>query len=373
MPDQLTLSGLYNSAVIYTAHVDDAVIAQVKQLLDEPFVQDEYIAIMPDTHIGKGAVIGTTMTIKNKKVCPNLVGVDIGCGIMVTEVDIGHPDRPAFEKLDQVIRKSIPSGFSIHQYPEAFAPLSDLTFTIAHINRIRQSLGTLGGGNHFIELGQNDQGQYFLAVHTGSRNLGLTVATYHQKKALDHCRPFHGTAKVKTPSLSYLEGAQLNDYLNDLAVSQQYAHRNRELISDRILSRMNWQAVDRFDSVHNYIDLEQRILRKGATDASKGKKLIIPLNMKDGSLMATGKGNPEWNYSAPHGAGRLLSRRQAKKTLSFAHFKEVMQDVYSTSIRRETLDEAPMAYKKAASITDNISETVTITARVRPVYNFKSS
>ncbi|WP_228588715.1 RtcB family protein [Alkalibacterium sp.] len=373
MVEKMILEGQFNQAVIYTRVVDEKVREQAIQLLNEPFVKGEHIAIMPDTHIGKGAVIGTTMTTKNKKICPNLVGVDIGCGIMVTKLDPTHLSERDFKRLDQVIRTHIPSGFNVNIKAKNFNRLDDLTFELDKLMRVKQSLGSLGGGNHFIEVSRNEQGDYYLTVHTGSRSLGLTVANHHQRIAGNDCLKTVTSPKVAQPDLAYLEGQHLDDYLNDLTIAQEYAHANRLLISDRILRHMNWTAVDQFDSVHNYIDPVQGILRKGATDASKGTRLIIPLNMKDGGIIAKGKGNPEWNYSAPHGAGRVLSRRQAKKQLSLAIFKDTMKDIYSTSVKMDTLDEAPMAYKNPTDIIDNIEETVAILEHIRPVYNFKAS
>lgn len=373
MSEKIILEGLYNKAVVYTNVIDEKVKKQIVELLNEPFVKEEHIAIMPDTHIGKGAVIGTTMTTRNKKVCPNLVGVDIGCGIMVTKLNKKHLEEKDFKKLDEVIRRHITYGFDVNLRPEKFERLADLTFKLDKPTRVRQSLGSLGGGNHFIELARNEQGDYYLTVHTGSRSLGLTVAQHHQKVAQKDCLTKTSSAKVSQPDLAYLEGRHLNDYLNDMQIAQNYAHQNRQLISDRIMKHMGWEAVDRFDSVHNFIDMKTGILRKGATDASKGKRLVIPLNMRDGSVIATGKGNKEWNESAPHGAGRVLSRRQAKQHLSLSEFKKVMTDIYSTSVKKETLDEAPMAYKNPAEILGSIDDTVDVLEFIRPVYNFKGS
>lgn len=371
MAEKIVLVGQYNEAVVYTNEIDEKVKEQVTALLNESFVKGEHIAVMPDTHIGKGAVIGTTMTTRNEKVCPNLVGVDIGCGIMLTKLKQSHLNDVDFKKLDDVIRKHVPFGFDVNLKPEPFEQLKNLTFKLNKPLRVKQSLGSLGGGNHFIEIARNEMGDYYLTVHTGSRRLGLTVAQHHQKIAQKDCLVNSPSAKVAQPDLAYLEGKHLTNYLNDMQIAQDYAQKNRQLIAERIIKHMSWEAVDRFDSVHNFIDLDTGILRKGATDASKGKRLVIPLNMRDGSVIARGKGNKEWNESAPHGAGRVLSRRQAKQQVSLVEFKKSMAAIYSTSVKKETVDEAPMAYKQSEDVLNNIEETVDILERIKPVYNFK--
>lgn len=371
MGKQVVLKGTVNTATVYTDQFDKDLEKQIIQLLNEPFGEGETIAIMPDTHIGKGAVIGTTMTTRNKKVSPNLVGVDIGCGIMVTKLKDGPFSKSDYMKLDQVIKEYVPSGFQVNKRTERFNRLNDLTFKLKKKQRIMQSIGSLGGGNHFIELAKNEKDEFYLAIHSGSRSLGLTVANHHQRLAKEHCLKKGEQPKVNAPALAYLEGTQLEDYLNDLYIAQEYAHQNRLRMTEKIIQHMGWTVSDQFDSVHNYIEPEKGILRKGATDASEGKRLIIPLNMRDGSIIAKGKGNPAWNHSAPHGAGRVLSRSAAKKELSFEFFQATMSEVYSTSVKKGTLDEAPMAYKEAKDIIDNIGDTVEILELIKPVYNFK--
>lgn len=377
---ELTLTGTYNSAVVFTDEVEENALRQIELLLEQPFLKGERIRVMPDVHAGKGSTIGTSLTIFNQKVVPNLVGVDIGCGIRVFEVRGVNPKELA--KLDQQIKLLIPSGFSVHPLPitEPFHLLDQLTFSVDNPDRIHLSQGTLGGGNHFIELGTNQKGQYFLQIHSGSRNLGHQIARYHQKLAQDYQQILEEVAreqgKTFTPvpkDLAYLEGQLLEDYLTDMKIAQVFAVNNRLLMGERLIKQMGWQVVDTFDSMHNYIDIKCQLLRKGATDASKGTRLVIPLNMRDGSLICTGLGNPHWNYSAPHGAGRIMSRTEARNKLSLADFKETMAAVYSTSISKRTLDEAPFAYKKASMIQEAIGETVEITDHITPIYNFKAT
>lgn len=372
MTNRIELTGMYNTATVFTDKIDDDVRAQIIQLLNEAFIAGEHIAIMPDTHVGKGAVVGLTMTTKNQKVCPNLVGADIGCGIMVTAIEAQKLNINDFERLDQVIRQYIPSGFAVNQQPGDFTAMAALSFPMAKPERMAQSLGSLGGGNHFIELSQNQAGNYFLLIHSGSRAFGHTISTHHQQLALNYCHPEAAPPRVKDPQLSYLEDDLLADYLHDLHIAQDFAHQNRRLMTERILQHMHWSAVDQFDVAHNYIDAESGILRKGAIDAAKGQRLVIPLNMRDGSLFAVGRGNPEWNYSAPHGAGRILSRSQAKAQLSLEAFQLTMRDVYSTTVTRATLDEAPMAYKDIRDILGPITATADIIEQIKPVYNFKA-
>lgn len=322
---------------------------------------------MPDAHAGAGSVVGTTMTIGDR-ITPNLVGVDIGCGMEVVRLGKCRMD---FKKLDSVIRQSVPSGFAIRKQAHHFASRADLSgLTCARaINKEKflKSVGTLGGGNHFIEVARDETaGDYYLIIHSGSRNPGMQTALFHQKIAGDD-RP------EEVPfELAYLEGQKFEDYAHDVEIMQDYAALNRRAIADEILKGMKWKADSSFSTIHNYLEMETMILRKGAVSAQKGEKLIIPMNMRDGSLLCEGLGNPDWNYSAPHGAGRIFSRKEAKEKITLTQFKQAMEGVYSTSVSRDTLDESPQAYKPMSDIVAQIGETVQIRSILKPVYNFKA-
>jgi len=354
---------------------------------------------MPDYHAGKGCVIGTTIQLQNR-VVPNLVGVDVGCGVFVAELNETGID---FSKLDATIRAHIPSGQDIHQEVSParhFVEFEGKQFVASGLkdDYTNLSLGTLGGGNHFIELAKDEDDQHYLLIHTGSRYVGAKVANWHQKRAYENLRREDLTEKIEamkqqgrqqeiqsmiqaykeqTPfvpkDLSYLEGEAFHDYIHDMKIAQQFARMNRWTIAETIAKQMDWHFTDTFDTIHNYIDTETMTLRKGAVRANKDEKLVIPMNMRDGSLICIGKGNAEWNYSAPHGAGRMFSRRAAKKALNMADFKDTMQGIWTTSVNEETLDEAPMAYKPMTEITSAIGETVDIVKVIKPVYNFKAS
>lgn len=403
---ELELQGKHNKAKVFTHNIEETAVGQVIEMLNQSFTEGEQVRIMPDVHAGKGATVGTTMTIKNQKVVPNLVGVDIGCGIMVSFLGkLQNTDDREWGKLDNVVNSSIPAGFnkrnSAIDGEKTDKMLKNLTFYAQDSenlwNNIRLSLGTLGGGNHFIELAKDDEDNFYLLVHTGSRSLGLNVAKYHQAVAENYHKEnpkvkeelikklkAEGrqadiqtelkkiTPEVKNMDLAYLEGVAVSDYLNDMDIAQRYAVANRTHISDIIIKEMGWALEDRFDSMHNYIDIANEMLRKGATDAKEGMRLVIPLNMRDGSILGIGKGNPDWNYSAPHGAGRIMSRSKAKENIELESFVETMKDVYSTSVGQSTLDEAPFAYKPSQEIIEAIEETVEIEKIVKPVYNFKS-
>ncbi len=391
----MLLEGKFNQAKVFTEEVEETAKSQIIEMLDQEFVKNETVRIMPDVHAGKGSTIGTTMTISNQKVVPNLVGVDIGCGISVYDLgDIGDPD---WSKLDKVIAEFVPSGNKVRNKmvsnPFGF---NQLSFDLFNENRIQLSKGTLGGGNHFIEISKSGD-NYFLMIHSGSRNLGVQVAKHHQDAAINYHKSdvYDKKALIKqlreegrekeieaelkkikpiafNKDLAFLEGDLLDAYLNDMAIAQKFAIENRALMAAVIIDKMGWQPIDSFDSIHNYIDLANGILRKGATDASKGTRLVIPLNMRDGAIIAVGKGNQDWNCSAPHGAGRVMSRTKAKELVSFSDFEESMKGIYSTSVVESTIDESPFAYKKAHSIIDNIQDTVEIQDIVKPVYNFKA-
>lgn len=393
------LQGKYNTAKVFTENVDDMTIGQVIELCNQPFVEGSKIRIMPDTHAGKGSVIGTTMTITDK-VVPNLVGVDIGCGMNVTKLAIKAKDIN-FEELDAVINKHVPSGMTARSKSHRNAKEIPFDQVLAPINRDRaeKSIGTLGGGNHFIEVNEDEDGFIYLVIHSGSRNIGKTVAEYYQEVAIKRLSENRKETDVKieqlkaegrqaeiseflkeskknrpaiNKALAYVEGKDMEDYIHDLTIAQQYALVNRNTMAEVILENMGWVAIEKFDTIHNYIDVENMILRKGAISAQKGEVVIIPMNMRDGSLICVGKGNPDWNFSGPHGAGRLMSRSKAKELINLEEFKETMKDVWSTSVVQSTLDESPFAYKPMDEIIQNVKESVDILKVIKPLYNFKA-
>lgn len=393
------LQGRFGTAKVFADVVDQKAIAQVVDLLNQPYAAGSKIRMMPDIHAGAGCTIGTTMTITDK-VCPNLVGVDIGCGMEVAILDKDIDP----EEIDNVVRKYIPAGFAIHEKEHDLAKLLDFNELRCKgnvdIERAKRSIGTLGGGNHFIEVDEDENGVTYLVVHSGSRHLGVEIANYYQKAGYDRLRAVPREEIKKTVSqlkqagrcgdiekaieemkkarqkvpkdLAYLHGDLMDDYLNDMKFAQEFARMNRGAILSEILYHLDTEPVDRFETVHNYIDLESGILRKGAVSAKHGERLIIPMNMRDGSLICVGKGNEDWNCSAPHGAGRLFSRSEAKERFTVDEFKRQMDGIYSTSIGQSTLDECPMAYKSMQSILDNIGPTVDVTNVISPLYNFKA-
>lgn len=366
----MELRGKYSNAKIFTDNVDETTIGQVINLCNQEFSKDSNIRIMPDCHAGAGCVIGTTMKITDK-IVPNLVGVDIGCGVTVKSFKKRKMD---LNELDSIIRKNIPSGFNINEkpyprvakwYKEELEKYND----IVPLDRALKSIGTLGGGNHFIELNEDDE-NYYLVVHSGSRNLGKQIAEFHQKRATElhpECPKDLAYLDLKT------EYAYYTDYIKDMLFAQHYARINRFTILDTILEKLKIEENGCIESVHNYIDNDSKILRKGAVSAIKGEILIIPINMRDGSLICVGKGNEDWNCSAPHGAGRILSRGQAKSKINIEEFKKSMEGIYSTCVNNSTIDESPMAYKDIDSIVSNISDTVEIQKIIKPIYNFKNS
>jgi len=364
------IRGEYNSAKVFTYNIENGAMAQIQELCNQEFVKNSIIRIMPDVHEGIGCTIGTTMTITDK-VVPNLVGVDIGCGMETVKLKQKSMD---FEKLDRTIYAYIPSGFDIRKKPHKYVEYTELDKLVCkkHVNleRARLSIGTLGGGNHFIEVNRDKNDDLYLVVHTGSRHLGKQVAEYYQKLAYEVLKS-KGIRISK--HLAYVHGENFRNYLNDMKIVQQYAVYNHKAIVDEILEKMDLEAVDRFTTIHNYIDLEDMILRKGAISAKKGEKVLIPINMRDGSLICIGKGNKDWNYSAPHGAGRIMSRRKAKETISLEEFKKTMEGIYTTTVNRDTLDECALAYKPMDEIINNIQDTVEIIDIIRPLYNFKAA
>lgn len=393
------LKGKYAEAKVFTDIVDEESISQVTTLLNQPFVEGSRIRMMPDIHAGAGCTIGTTMTITDK-ICPNLVGVDIGCGMETVRIEEDHIEP---EKLDILIRENIPSGFMIRTAPHQFTQQIDLKrlrcANHVDINRGLLSLGTLGGGNHFIEADRDDDGHIYIVIHSGSRHLGLEIANYYQRVA----RVLLGDNKVETdraieelkkagrqreiaaflkelkkqkpkipPELAYVEGETFDNYIADMKLAQEYAMLNRKAMMDVIITGLGLHIAEEFTTIHNYIDVDNHILRKGSVSAQLGEKLLIPINMRDGSLVCVGKGNEDWNFSAPHGAGRLFSRSTAKQNFTVEEFQHEMEGIYTTSVNQSTLDECPMAYKSIDDIVENIEPTVEIKAIIKPIYNFKA-
>ena len=395
----LTISGKYNRAKVFTSVMDSESVKQVVGILNLESLKDTKIRMMPDIHAGKGCTVGTTIKLKDK-VIPNLVGVDIGCGMLLIRIKEKDLD---LKKLDHVIADHIPSGYSIHGEPLKQAKKFDFSRFRCPVNaeNAKKSIGSLGGGNHFIEVNSDDEGNHYLVIHSGSRHLGLEICKYYQDLAYHNCnhsskeevqalitklkaegrhreieKEIHKLKDVKRTDipkdLCHLEGKDFSDYIHDMKIAQEYALLNRQAIADIIMEKMGWHIEDSFSTIHNYIDTDHMILRKGAVSAREGERLLIPINMRDGSLICIGKGNSNWNCSAPHGAGRLMSRNEAKATLSMEEFRETMNGIYTTSVCQETLDEAPAAYKSLSDIVDNIGETVEIVKQIKPIYNFKA-
>ncbi len=366
----IELKGKYASAMVFTDIVDAESISQVIHFLNQPYVQGSRIRMMPDIHAGAGCTIGTTMTVRDK-ICPNLVGVDIGCGMETVRLKERHME---LQKLDKLIRQEIPSGFAIRSKPHPYAKKLELEklhcAKQVNLDRAYSSIGTLGGGNHFIEADRDDAGNLYLVIHSGSRHLGKQIATWYQDAGYEALRQ-QPDGHVPKP-LAYVEGGLREQYLQDMAIAQAFADWNRRAMMDVIVKGMGLHVEDRFTTVHNYIDIENGILRKGAVSAQKGERLLIPINMRDGSLICVGKGNEDWNYSAPHGAGRLMSRSAAKESFTVNAFKKEMEGIFTTSVGRSTLDECPMAYKRMEDIVDNIGPTADIVQVLKPIYNFKA-
>ncbi|MBO7254302.1 MAG: RtcB family protein [Clostridia bacterium] len=400
----IELKGLYNTAKCYTANIEEKAEEQIKQVCNMEEFRNSKIRIMPDVHTGKGCTIGTTMTITDK-IVPAMVGVDIGCGMYT--VELGKIDID-LKKFDTAAH-SIPSGKEVW---EGRIEKFDLTSLRCYRNlkdsrRLERSLGTLGGGNHFIEIDEDSEGNKFLVIHSGSRNLGKQVAEYHQSIAVDlnlgkeeyfkkrdeviktykesgRRKEIQNVLKKmakeweeKQPSLPselcFLYGSFMEDYLFDVDICQKFACRNREKMAEILLEKMELEAVSSFHTIHNYIDTKEMILRKGAVSAKSGEKILIPINMRDGSLVCIGKGNEDWNFSAPHGAGRLLSRGTARETLSLEEYKKQMEGIYSTCVSESTIDESPMAYKNIDEIMENVTPTAEILFVIKPIYNFKAT
>lgn len=398
------IKGRAGTAVCYASLVEEEAIAQIRRMCDYPLVAGSRVCIMPDVHAGKGCTIGTTMTVTDKA-CPNIVGVDIGCGMYTVQLAEGALDLAGIDETAYYI----PSG---RRTWEGRIERFDLTAlrcyrSLRDTKRMERSLGTLGGGNHFIEIDRGSDGTYYLVIHSGSRNLGKQVAEHYQQLAVDlHAgkedyyrrrealiasykaegrrseiqnalKALAGEYEAKEPDvpadLCWLYGSFLEDYLHDVEICQQFARRNREKMAEIMLERTGMTPVRAFHTVHNYIDTDEMILRKGAIAAHAGEQVLIPINMRDGSVLAVGKGNPAWNDSAPHGAGRVMSRAKARETLSLADYQAAMAGIYTTSVNEQTIDEAPMAYKSIDDILDVVGDSVEILDIMKPVYNFKAS
>lgn len=397
----IILNGRYNSAKVFTDVIDENAISQIITLCNQPVSREAKIRIMPDVHAGAGCTIGTTMTVTDKAI-PNLVGVDIGCGMETVMLKEKHIE---LQQLDKLIYRTIPSGFSIRKKPHRYISKVNLAelYCIEHINldRAELSMGTLGGGNHFIEADKGTDGSIYIVIHSGSRHLGVETAKYYQeeayrrlnrssKKEVDELvarlkaegksrqiesevKKLKNTKTTDIPKpLAYTEGELFEQYIHDMKIVQEFARLNRLAMMDEIIKGMGLHVKEQFTTVHNYIDTESMILRKGAVSAKEGEKLLIPINMRDGSLICTGKGNPDWNYSAPHGAGRIMSRSQAKQNFTVSEYRKQMKGIYTTSVNAGTLDECPMVYKSMNDILDNIGDTAEVDEIIRPVYNFKA-
>ena len=375
-PGFLTVEGTRAQAHIFADELDAGFSGMLRALCDAEIAAGSVIRIMPDVHAGKGCVIGTSL-LTHGKAAPGLLGGDIGCGMTSWRLKLKKQPDPG--KLDKVIRAEIPSGMKIHSTPTGYpAEMDEALSTLrcaGHIqaDKARRSIGTLGGGNHFIELGCNDRKQYFLTVHTGSRHLGMEVADFYHKKAYEQ----HGDVPYE---FAYATGELLEDYLHDVQILQRYAQCNRQTILRNILSNMQWKQDGGEDAVidcpHNFIELtgdgDGILMRKGAIRAGKGEQILIPMNMRDGCLVCVGKGNADWNCSAPHGAGRLMTRADARSAFTLTQYKKEMQGIFTTCVSRETIDESPMAYKPMREIVGRIAPTAEIAFCIRPVYNFKA-
>lgn len=397
----LEIKGKYNTAKVFTDVVDEESIAQIILLCNQAFTEGSSIRMMPDVHAGSGCTVGTTMTITDK-VVPNLVGVDIGCGMETVRLEERDLDLKA---LDALIYERIPSGFALRAKPHGFASRVDLEklycFPAIQYAYALRSIGTLGGGNHFIEADRDEEGNLYLVVHSGSRHLGLEVAKYYQKAGYEvlnktapvdiqalidkmkaegrqkqiegMIRKYKYTKRTSIPKdLCYVEGELFAQYIHDMQIIQQFAVLNRQAMMEEMVRGLGLHVAEQFTTIHNYIDTEAMILRKGAVSAKKGERLLIPINMRDGSLVCVGKGNPDWNFSAPHGAGRLMSRGAARRSFTVEEFQMEMEGIYTTSVGWATLDECPMAYKNMEDIVGNIGDTVEIERVIQPIYNFKA-
>lgn len=397
------IKGKYSNAIVYTDNCEQTARDQIQELCDIPAFINSKIRIMPDVHAGAGCVIGFTADL-GEKVIPNIVGVDIGCGMRTIELTDKYID---LERLDKAIREHIPHGMNVHD--EVFVDFPEMKQMycyneLKNTERLDRSLGTLGGGNHFIEVDEDENGTLYLIIHSGSRNLGKQVADFYQKLAIRECKELDKDVRKQFKSeiieylinqnmqseiqlilnqidkteisipnaLCFLTGDSRRKYLHDMELCQYYANLNRACIQLILFGEANFRIKSVFETVHNYID-DENMIRKGAISAKKGEKLLIPINMRDGCILGVGKGNPDWNYSAPHGAGRLMSRSQARKDISLQDFESSMNGIYTTSVSSDTIDEAPQAYKPMDEIIANIKDTVEVKHILKPIYNFKAS
>lgn len=404
------ITGKYGTAKIYATTVEEECVSQIYGFMNSPVVENCNIAIMPDTHAGKGSCIGFTQKINKEKprVNPNMVGVDIGCGMLVLKIsaEAGKQlfNKPGLEKFDKIMHTKVPSGMdhrkTLHKFAKDFTEIKDL-IADADYDKELFAMGSLGGGNHFVEIDKDEEGNYYIVIHSGSRHLGIAVAKYWENKAVEYHKnnsklkndlinklKKEGREKdiqaelakiptvVVSKELSYLENAGVEGYLHDMKICQEFARLNREAMLDVLIEEMGIKKrhiLGKFCTIHNYIDIENGILRKGAISLQEGEEAIIPINMQFGSLIVKGKGNPDWNFSGPHGAGRLMSRSKAKETLKMEDFKASMKDIYTTSVCVSTIDEAPMAYKPADEILENIKENAEVISIIKPIYNFKAA
>lgn len=374
----MTIQGKYNSAEIFTNNIDEESIKQIYSILNNPGFVDSQIRIMPDVHAGKGSVIGFTMSF-NDYITPTVVGVDIGCGMNAYKIGKCEID---LKSLDKFIHKAIPSGKEVRVNPVENSLLNSENLlrlikkvTEEDYDRVARSIGSLGGGNHFIELNKDNEDNIWLVTHSGSRNLGLKVCGYHQNKAKEFIKKkFNGSSAYNNAEFMPMDDGG-SEYLEDMKITQEYALQNRYTICMIILEEYfgkKTKDCESIISVHNYINFSDKIVRKGAISAHNGERVIIPLNMRDGSIVAKGKGNKNWNYSAPHGAGRILSRSGAKKHVLLDEYIKTMKNVYTSSVNKSTIDESPMAYKPSEEIINLIKDTADIDFVMKPIYNFKS-
>lgn len=404
------ITGKYGTAKVYATTVEDECVSQIYGFMNSPVVENCNIAIMPDTHAGKGSCIGFTQKINknNPRVNPNMVGVDIGCGMLVLKIsaEAGRQlfNKPGLEKFDKIMHTKVPSGMdhrkTLHRFAKDFSRIHEL-IADADYDKELFAMGSLGGGNHFVEIDKDENGDYYIVIHSGSRHLGIAVAKYWENKAVEYHK---NNSKIKNDlinklkkegrekdiqaeiskiptvivsrELSYLEGIDVDGYIHDMDICQEFARLNREAMLDVLIEEMGIKKrhiLDKFCTIHNYIDIKNGILRKGAISLQNDELAIIPINMQYGSLIVKGKGNPDWNFSGPHGAGRLMSRSKAKETLKMEDFKESMKDIFTTSVCVSTIDEAPMAYKPAEEILENIKDNAEVLTVIKPVYNFKAA
>ena len=399
----IKIEGTHNTAICFCDDLEKSAAGQIRAVCNYEEFADCKIRIMPDVHAGMGCTIGTTMTITDK-IVPGMVGVDIGCGMETVRIKEKEID---FDKLDELIRREIPYGRDIRKEEHSLNSEINLDELCCanhvNLNRARKSIGTLGGGNHFIEVNKDDEGALYIVVHSGSRHLGNEVAKYYQNEGFN---VLCGTAKfqiedmiaelkaqgrskeinkklkklryersktIPVPKdLAYVEGKLFDEYIHDMKIIQRFATLNRKAMMDVIVNGLGVTVEEQFTTIHNYIDTDEMILRKGAISAKKGEKILIPINMRDGSLICIGKGNEDWNCSAPHGAGRLMSRKEASESLSMDEYRQQMEGIYTTCVSRRTIDEAPMAYKPIEDIVKQIGPTADIVTRIKPLYNFKA-